>query len=83
MAHPAEIYSIEFCTNYFIEPFTIQTFYESILEEYNNKIKCKSISAREDWLIYCTTLRTVPDDKLTRYKYQDGLYINFYALNRK
>lgn len=80
MSHPSEIYSIEFSTHYFIEPFMIQAFYESILEEYNNPIRNKSMTLRGDWLIYCTTLRTMPDDKLTRYKYQDGIYINFYKL---
>jgi len=75
-----EIYSIEFCTDFFIDPFTIQSFYESILKEYNNTIRNKSITARDNWLIYCTTLLTVASENLTRYKYQDGLYINFYKL---
>lgn len=80
MIHPTEIYSIEFSTYYFIEPFVIQAVYESILKEYNNPIRNKSITLRGDWLIYCTTLHTMPDDKLARYKCQDGIYINFYKL---
>jgi hypothetical protein len=78
MTHPTKIYSIELSTHYFIEPFIIQTVYESILKEYNNPIRNKSITLRGDWLIYCTILDTIPDEKLTHYKYQDGIYINFY-----
>jgi hypothetical protein len=73
-----KIYSIEFNSNYFIEPFNIQSIYESLLTQYNNKIRTKAIATHNDNLIYYTTLLDIPEKNLRKYKVQNGLYINFY-----
>lgn len=71
------IYSIEFDTNKFVNPLTIDTIAREILEEHNNKVNIKSISyTRHNRCIMATSLKT-PKTTIGKH-YQEGIYITFY-----
>jgi len=70
------IYSIEFDNNHFINPLYIDELARSILNEYNNIPKIKSISYINDMVI-CATAFKQPK-KLIKTQYDEHITINFY-----